>query len=200
MPNKHTHRTTKRTHRNGVRGAQRSKSIATKPAGGGGLTAAALKKRGAALVGLIMEARASRGLTYEQVAKQLRMHRNYLLLLRKGKREISNVSNETMESIASFLGIAPVLAMLAGGQLRLEHFYQSPEVLHQSLGQALTFIQRDPDLGPYMPATAFSADADLQGFILLLYERATGKTLIPGRVSLEDIAKSYEALDSESEP
>lgn len=163
------------------------------------MTAAALKKRGAALVGLIMEARASRGLTYEQVAKQLRMHRNYLLLLRKGKREISNVSNETMESIASFLGIAPVLAMLAGGQLRLEHFYQSPEVLHQSLGQALTFIQRDPDLGPYMPATAFSADADLQGFILLLYERATGKTLIPGRVSLEDIAKSYETLDSDSE-
>jgi len=146
-----------------------------------------------------MEARAARGLTYEQVANEhLGMSRSHLLMLRSGARTISNVSYDTMTRIAKFLGIPPVLAMLAGGQLRLADFYQTPEMLHQGLGQALAYIQRDPELGPHMPATVFSADQDLQGFILLLYERATGKTLIPGRVGLSDIVESYKPLDSET--
>lgn len=161
-----------------------------------GLSTDALKLPGATLVNLILEVRVARGLTYEQLAEEhLGISRSHLMMLRTGKRTIVNISSRTMKRIAAFLGIPPVVAMLAGGQLGLEDFYQTPEMLQQGLAQAMKFIQRDPDIGPYMPATVFLADEAVQRFIMLLYEKATGRTLIPSRVSLADIVESYKTLE-----
>jgi transcriptional regulator with XRE-family HTH domain len=188
MPKKGTRR------HSGTRTASRSKSTEA-PAGVAGLPAAASNAPGATLVALILEARSARGLTYPELAeKHLGISRSHLLMLRSGQRAISNVSDEVMGRIAKFLGLPKVVAMLAGGQLRLEDFYQKPEMVREGLEPALKFIQRDPDVGPYMPPGVFVADEALQRFILLLYEKATGKTLIPSRVSLTDVVESYKTL------
>ena len=77
--------------------------------------------------------------------------------------------------------------MIAAGRLKVEDFYPDPALLDQQLGPALEFIQRDPELGLSLPLSAFVAELDLRRFIVLLYEKASGKTLLPNRARTDDI-------------
>jgi transcriptional regulator with XRE-family HTH domain len=150
---------------------------------------------GATLLALLLEKAHSSGLSYKELAEErLGISKSHLQLLRTGKRQIPRLSPETMDKIAQFLALPKVIVMLAGGQLKLEDFYQMPEVLETSLQAALQFIQKDPELGPYMPPSTFKADRALRRFIVLLYEKASGRSLIPGRASLAEIIESFKPI------
>lgn len=143
---------------------------------------------GAPLLALLIEAGNTQGLSSRELAeKHLGITYSHYQLLRKGQRSVPKLQDETIDRIASFLGLPKVIVMLAGGQLKLEDFYPDPSMFEQQLESALRFIQRDPEFGPYMPPCAFSADTGLRRFILLLYEKASGTSLIPARVAIDAI-------------
>jgi hypothetical protein len=147
---------------------------------------------GAPLLALLIEAANTRGMSSRELAvKHLGISNSHFLLLRKGQRGIARLSPETMTRIATFLKLPKVIVMLAGGQLKLEDFYQDPNLLEQQLESALQFIQRDPEIGPHMPPTAFVADIELRRFILMLYEKASGKSLIPSRTTIPEITEQF---------
>ena len=143
---------------------------------------------GAPLLALLLQASTTRGLSIRELAEDhLGLTYSHFALLRKGQRSISNIGDETMAKIAQFLGLPKVIVMIAAGRLKVEDFYRDPALLDQQLEPALEFIQRDPELGLSLPPSAFVADIDLRRFLVLLYEKATGKTLLPNRASTTDI-------------
>jgi hypothetical protein len=143
---------------------------------------------GAPLLALLLQASTTRGLSIRELAEDhLGLTYSHFALLRKGQRSISNIGDETTAKIAKFLGLPKVIVMIAAGRLKVEDFYRDPALLDQQLGPALEFIQRDPELGLSLPPSAFVADIDLRRFLVLLYEKASGKTLLPNRASTTDI-------------
>lgn len=152
---------------------------------------------GAPLLALLLQASTTRGLSMRELAEDhLGLTYSHFALLRKGQRSISNIGDETTAKIAKFLGLPKVIVMIAAGRLKVEDFYRDPALLDQQLGPALEFIQRDPELGLSLPPSAFVADIDLRRFLVLLYEKASGKTLLPNRASTTDILQILQATPS----
>ena len=152
---------------------------------------------GAPLLALLLQASNTRGLSMRELAEDhLGLTYSHFALLRKGQRSISNIGDETTAKIAKFLGLPKVIVMIAAGRLKVEDFYRDPALLDQQLGPALEFIQRDPELGLSLPPSAFVADIDLRRFLVLLYEKASGKTLLPNRASTTDILQILQATPS----
>ena len=156
------------------------------------LPAAARKLPGSPLLALLLAEAATRGISIRTLAKDhMNVSHSHLLLLRKGQRSIPRLGPEVMDNIARFLRLPKVVVMLAGGQLTIEDFLPDPSVLNNVLEPALKFMQRDPEFGAYMPPTAFTADVRLRYYMILLYEKATGRVLIPSRTSIADIMGNY---------
>lgn len=159
------------------------------------LTPEELARPGGTLLALILEAANTRGLSTRRLAPEfLGVTYSYFAGLRNGTKEIPKIGDAVITKTARFLGLPKVVVMLAAGQLKLEDFYQNPEIVQTHLLPALQFIQRDPEIGSYMPASVFTAEPALQQFIVALYEKAHSKTLIPSKVSLEEITERYKHL------
>jgi hypothetical protein len=154
---------------------------------------------GATLLALLLEAANTRGLTMRALAEEhLGITYSHFMLLRRGQRAIPRLGEEVMGKIAHFLGLPRVVVMLAGGQLTMQDFFQDPKVLEDYLEPAMQFMQRDPELGPHMPPSAFTADIELRRYLVLLYEKATGKVLLPSRSSPHEILESFKDLETNS--
>ena len=154
-----------------------------------------LRRPGAQLMNLILTAANDRGLSMEETAKEaLGVSSSYFYSLRNGGKEISQLGEEHISKAARFLGLSRVAAKLAAGQLAPEDFYVEPDVVQDYLRPAMRYIRSDPEFAPYIPATIVDLPSDLQHAFVVLYERATGRSLIPGRVSPEEIAKRHREL------
>lgn len=125
---------------------------------------------------------------------------SYFAGLRSGEKEIPKIGEDVIAKVAKFLGLPKVVVMLAAGQLRLEDFYQDPNVLGAYLEPSLQYIQRDREVGAYMPPSIYTAEPALQHFVVTLYEKAFGKTLIPSKASLEEIVERYKRLSEVRTP
>jgi hypothetical protein len=159
-----------------------------------------LRRPGAQLMNLILTAASDRGLSMEETAKAaLGVSPSYFYSLRNGGKEISQLGEEHIAKAARFLGFSRVAAKLAAGQLAPEDFFSDPDVVRDYLRPAMKFIQADRQFAPFIPATIVDLPTDLQHAFVLLYERATGRTLIPGRVSPEEIAKRHRELPQGNE-
>jgi hypothetical protein len=159
-----------------------------------------LRRPGAQLMNLILTAANDRGLTMDETAREaLGLSRSHFYSLRNGGKDIPQLGDEHISKAARFLGLSKVAAKLAAGQLTPEDFYSDPNVVRHYLRHAVKYILSDPELAPFIPATVVELPADVQLAFVMLYERATGRTLIPGRVSPEEIAKRHRQLPQGNE-
>ncbi|MFL6602930.1 MAG: hypothetical protein ACJ8R9_16585 [Steroidobacteraceae bacterium] len=149
---------------------------------------------------LILTLANDRGLTVEATARQaLGVSPSYFYSLRNGGKEISQLGENHIAKAAKFLGICLVAAKVAAGQLPLEAFYTEPDVIPDYLRPAMKYILADLQFAPYVPAAIVDMPRDLQLAFVMLYERAyPGRSLIPGRVSAEEIAKRHRELPQAS--
>jgi hypothetical protein len=157
------------------------------------LTGKELKRPGAQLMNLILTAANDRGLSVEETAKQaLGVSPSYFYSLRNGGKEIPQLGEQHISKAARFLGICRVAAKVAAGQLSLEDFYTEPDIVRDYLRPAMRYIRSDPKLAPFLPATFDDLPPDQALAFVMLYEQAhPGRSLIPGRVSPEEIAKRH---------
>jgi hypothetical protein len=160
----------------------------------GVMSAEELKRPGAILIQLIFQTANNRNLKASSVCEALGVTYGYFSSLRAGNKPISHIGDDFTERIATFLGLPKVAVKLAAGQLRLEDFYYSGNKIHSQLEAALRFIISDPHYGPKMPLSALSVEPEIQLFLVSLYEDATGKIVLSGKVTPEDVVKRFEKL------
>ena len=153
-----------------------------------------MKRPGAVLISLIFQAASARNLKPSDVCEELGISYSHFSSLRSGGKAIPHIGEDFLERIAEFLQLPKVVVKLAAGQLKLEDFYHIGDKMNLYIEPALRFIQADPKIGATLPLSAFSADKDLQLFLITLYEQATGKVVLPGKVSVEDVVKRFETL------
>jgi hypothetical protein len=155
-----------------------------------------LQRPGAILMSLIFQAASTRNLKPNEVCEALGVSYSYFVALRSGVKAIPNIGEDLLERIAGFLRLPKIVAKLAAGQLSLEDFYPVGQQLNLYLEPALRFIQADPKIGAAMPLSVFTVDRELQLFLITLYEMATGTTILPGKVSVEDVVNRFNNLIS----
>ena len=151
-----------------------------------GVTEAEIAQQGSTLLALLFARAREEKLQVQELAQRLGVHPSYLGQLRLRHKYVENISMEFAEACAEFLGM-PVLAVLvAAGQLKEKHF-REPVNDSMLLRQALETILRDPIIGPIFPPELLQQNERLQRAFVILYERATNKRLLGGRVSAADL-------------
>lgn len=157
-----------------------------------------LGKPGALLICRILEEGGRRGLTKEELGQEsLGIQRSYFSGLCAGDRDVPSLGEEAIAKAACFLGVARVTAKLMAGQLTDADFYAGPGSYRDALQPALRVILDDPEWVP--PLSILSADTELQSFIVHLYERATQRKLIPGKLTQQDVIEQHRILVHEQE-
>jgi hypothetical protein len=158
------------------------------------MTPEEMARPGAVLIALIFQAAKNKNLRPAETCDALGISYSYFTALRNGGKPISKISDEMVDKIAVFLQLPKIVVMLAAGQLKLEDFFYVGEDIDSLLPVALNFIQNDPGFGPFMPLAVFSSHRDLQLFLVMLYEKATGKTVLPARVEPGAAVRRFESL------
>jgi hypothetical protein len=160
------------------------------------LRALRMGKPGALLMRKIMEEGGRRGLGKTELAEvALGIQRSHFFNLCTGEKDVANLGPEAIARAALFLRMTPVEVRLLAGQLTPTDFYVGgPDNLRDALQTAMHAILDDPEIAPFAPIGILRADESLQAFIVHLYERATGKPLIPTKLTTAETLKRYQAL------
>ncbi len=157
-----------------------------------GMESDELDRPGAALLAMLLTAATHRQMQLQELAAALGVTYPYLSQLRSGYRQVVNVSEEFLTACAAFLQVPRVQVLLAAGRVRIADFYQ-PSDIKGKLEPALRYIQNDGEIGGSMPASVYTADADLQLFIVDLYQKVTHRNLLGQPVSYADM-NQYAAI------
>lgn len=152
---------------------------------------------------LLWEEAAQRGMNQSELANELGVHYSYLSGLKSGASAIPKIGHDLIGRIATFLGLPRIAVMLAAGQLTLADFYQAPDAISNYLLQGLRAIQTDKVYGPITPPEIFELSRPVQLLLITFYEEVRRRTLIPGRVTPEELAERFAellAMPKQSDP
>ena len=154
--------------------------------GWAGLTPVEAERPGSVLLKLIYEEGFKRGLQISDIAAEIGVSYGYMAQLRNGLRSIPNISDEILQKIANFLQVPRLTLLLAAEKIKLADFYEPTTLAHQ-IEVALKAMELDSQWVGFIPASIMEADTKLKLLIIRLYEKASGKLLIPFQVFPEDL-------------
>lgn len=160
----------------------------------GGLDKAELAKPGGLLLAMLIYRANELGHKMQEMSSELGVTYGYLVQLREGIRQVKNVSDEFAQACALYLGVPRLTVLLASGKITPADMFENPHDLVRTLPRAMQFIQRDSEFGGIMPADLFTASEQVQFFVVMLYEAATRKKLLPGKIDHLDLAKQIESF------
>lgn len=153
-----------------------------------------LEQEGSTLLALLYAKARSDGIQAQELATdKLGVHPSYLAQLRLRAKHVENISHDFAEACARYLGIPLVAVMVAAGQLK-ERDFREPVDDAVLLRGALEYIMLDPVFGPIVTPRLLYQDEIIQRAFVLLYERATGKKLLGGRLTAGDLAVFAKAV------
>ena len=141
------------------------------------------------LISWLVKEAGSRGKSTKELAVDLGVSYSYLALLRSGTRDIRQVSDEFIRAAAAYLGAPRIRVMMAAGKVQPEDFMDSTPHGLDELKRALEFVKSDPNWGLFFPNSLLEADPAIQQFVMLAYERATGRVLITRTHSVEQLLR-----------
>ncbi len=172
---------------------RKSRSSARRlPGWSGGLSEEELARPGGILLSMLIHHANEKGHKLTEMARELNVTYSYIAQLRNSARQVAHVSPEFVTACALYLGCPRITVMFAAGQINAEDVFEDPLEMCTALPAALRFIQNNPTFGPIMPPKVFSVSKQLQLFIVTLFEAAEGRTLLPGRQSMADVAKTMQ--------
>lgn len=126
--------------------------------------------------------------------RELKISYKYYAALRSGSKPISAIGPTLLLRISSILKLPPIIVRMAIGQLQPSDFYQQPANLDRDVLNALKFIQNDPRWIGYFSTEIFKASLPLQHFVVLLYEAASKRRLLPERKTLEELQSTMQRI------
>jgi len=136
---------------------------------------------GQPLVAALISTAIRRGHRLGQLAKELGVTYERLAQWRRRPKEMASASADVYERAAMYLGVPTALAMVMGGQIRLNHLvWPTTAPLADRVTRALERLRNDSFLGGFVPEGLLSATPDVQLFVLFLYEQINGQGAISG--------------------
>lgn len=177
-----------------VRGPRAAPS--TRVAWSGGLSEEELKRPGGVLLSMLIQRANELGHQLGDMAKQLGVTYGYISQLRSGLRKTHQISETFATSCALYLGAPRMTVLLASGRVKPEDVFSDPNEMLNLLPRAIQFIRQDPEFGPLMPADLQNADQRLQYFVVSLYEKATNRSLLPGRENAAELGRQIENFNA----
>lgn len=169
-----------------VKRNQSKDQVSNRRVGWSGLSSQELERPGSTLISMLLAEANNRGLQLHELSTAIGVTYGYLAQLRNGTREIAHVSEMFIEACAAFLRLPKLTIRAASGQVKLIDFYELAS-LEGAVEAAMRYIQQDPQYAGFLPSSFLKMRTDEKLFIVRLYERATGRKLIPGQVDMEDI-------------
>ncbi len=163
-----------------------------------GLAASEIQLRGSTLLAWLIETANERGLQLKQLASEIGVTYGYIHQLRSGLKPIPGISEKVINRCARFLGVPRLAILIAADVIRVDDFYSEPDSVCAYLEPALHLMQRDPEVGCFVHPAVFNADDHVKHLVVLLYELATKRKVIPTKVNLQALLDAFVSPDSES--
>jgi len=150
------------------------------------LTQEESERPGSALLRLIYEEGFRRRLNITGIADEIGIGHGYLAQLRNGHRAIPNVGDHVLQRMATFLQVPRFTLLLAAEKISLAAFDEPTSLVYQ-IEVALKAVEMDTQWAGIIPVSIADADPKLKLLIIRLYEKISGKVLIPFQIFPEDI-------------
>lgn len=147
------------------------------------------RQPGAQLLYVLFQHANRQGWNLAQLAEQLGVTYSYLSQLRSGTRYIKHISDDLAHAIAQVLGMSVVEVRIASGLIKPEDFYQDPESVVQRVREGIDIVMRDPAWSKLAPGKLVYADYEMQRLVVLLYEQATGRKILPSSAEQDELIK-----------
>lgn len=155
-----------------------------------------LKTEGGVLLAMLIARANELGQTLKEMASELGVTYGYIFQLRTGDRLMENISNRFADQCALYLNVPRMAVLRAAGRVRQEDIFTSSPNLFMEVPAAIDFIRKDPEFGTMLPPSFLSMPPREQLFIVLLYERATGRKLLSAdRIDEKTIAIAIAELE-----
>lgn len=147
----------------------------------------------AVLVSWLIREAENRGMQMRELASALGVTYGYIAQLRNGTRLASRAGMEFISKAAEFLGTPKVTVMVAAEMLTPADFYTGTDY-KQEIQRAVRFISTDPEWGALVPKDLEDQGIDVQQFVVLAYEKATGRVLLRKKKPPEHILEEVQEL------
>lgn len=164
-----------------------------------GLSAKEFALPGGVLLSMLLRRANERGHNLKKMAAELNVTYSYIAQLRSGARKTIDIGEDVIKACMLYLGMPRLTVLLASGRMKPEDFYSDPFEVVSTLPRAIEFILDDPKYGPLMTIDLIDGNPKLQYLIVALYEDATQKTLLPGRMSALQIADQIQRCQESRE-
>lgn len=161
-----------------------------------GLSEEELSRPGGRLLALLLRRAAELGHTRQEMASALGVTYGYISQLRSGTRQTKHIADKFAAACALYLGTSRLAVLLLSGRVQCFDIFDNAKMAAQEVPRALKYISTDPEYGHLLPPQAHSAPEDLQLLIVLLYEKATKRKLLPPQIEPERFATLLADLDS----
>lgn len=158
----------------------------------GTLALAELQLPGKLLFAFLMGRKTQLGHTMDEVAQHLGVSAGHLQLLRTGGRDLEKMETQLIDRISVYLGVPRGHLMIMAGKIRPEDYEGAS--LDQQVEKAVAFILSDFEWGPKAPKSLKSAPTDLKRMVVELYEKATGRKLVPDLAA--DVGEQFSHIQS----
>ncbi|MFM1907422.1 MAG: hypothetical protein RLZZ591_1099 [Pseudomonadota bacterium] len=128
------------------------------------------------LITALVSAANRRGQKLRELAEALGVSYERLGQWRRRPAEISSAGADVYDRAAKYLGIPTALAMVMGGQIRLNHLvWPATTTLADRVARELERLRQDASLGGFVPYGLSNAAPDIQLFVLFLYGQISGQ-------------------------
>jgi len=162
----------------------------------GSLSTEEVLKPGGNLLGMLAARANQLGMKLADMCKyELDVTYGYFHQMRSGMRHTKNISDEFATRCALFLGVPRLTVLVAAGCIPVEDYFDQPKMAAQEIFRAIEFIMKDPQYGVDMMPEVLNLSLNTQFAIVQLYEKATGKKLIDGSITMESLVSQLALLD-----
>lgn len=160
----------------------------------GNLDEAELERPGGLLLAALIRCANERREQLNDMARGLGITYGYINQLRNGVRQVSQISDDFALACAHYLGVPRLTVLMLAGRISPADAYEPEALAAAEIPRAMKFMCDDPEWGPMIPPEVRAGSHATQFLILRLYEQATGKVLLPERLSTSTLAAEIEKL------
>lgn len=175
---------------------QEEGKAAERPAYSGGLSAEELTRPGGKLLAMLVARANQLGVKLNEMCHQeLGCTYGYFHQLRNGARPTAKISDEFATRCALFLGVPRITVLMCSGRVSVEDYFDRRKMAAGEIRRCMQFVVDDPEFGVDMSPEVLDLPLATQFALVTMYEKATGRKLMQGTLTMDSLVKQLTDLD-----
>ncbi|WP_345797614.1 hypothetical protein [Castellaniella sp. MT123] len=126
------------------------------------------------LIELLLRRAAQNGHSLVRLSSEIGISYQRLVQYRRGEARLASARRLTLENIGAYLQIPVVLVLLMAGSIGMRDLTWPGEAERHRVAMALALMRQDIHVGPLVPGGLEGASAEVQHFVVFLYEQLVG--------------------------